>query len=111
MPDGVALVSGVDSIDGFDGLPEDGLSVGLDGIVGWDVGTEGAVESVGLVGLLGVVVSEESVVSEGEVCWVGGVVVGLVGLLGVVVVESVGFWVGVVWLGFVAEGVVFDCAP
>ena len=68
MPDGVALVSGVEPTDGVDGSPEDVLSVGLDGTVGWDVGTEGAVESVGLVGLLGVVVSEGSVVSEGEVC-------------------------------------------
>lgn len=105
------LVSNVGSTDGVDGSLEDVFSVGSDGIVGWGVVTEGAVESVGLVGLLGVVVSEGSVVSEGEVCWVGGVVGGLVGLLGVVVVESVGFWVGVVWLGFVAEGVVFDCAP
>ena len=87
----MALVSGVEPTDGVSGSLEDVLSVGSDGIVGWDVGTEGTVESVGLVGLLGVVVSEGSVVSEGEVCWVGGVVGGLVGLLGVVVVESVGF--------------------
>lgn len=100
VPDGVALVSGVEPTDGVDGSLEDVVSVGLDGTVGWDVGMVGGVDSVGLVGLLGVVVSEGSVVSEGEVCGVGGVVGGLVG-----------FWVGVVWFGFVAEGVVFDCAP
>lgn len=100
MPAALELVPGIDSTDGFDGSLEDVSSVESDGIVGWDVGTEGTVESVGLVGLLGVVISEGSVVSEGEVCWVGGVVGGVVG-----------FWVGDVWFGCVTEGVVVDCTP
>ena len=81
------LVSGVESTDGVDGSLEDVLSVGLDGIVGSDVGAEVGVDSTGFVGSLGTVVSEGTVVS-GEV-----VSAGVVGLLGTVGVGSVGFGV------------------